>query len=615
MKSINNTRQTIVPTTQLDIIGVSDATFIIKDEIVITGTLNLSSNCALIFEGGIFTGSGTIQGNDTLIDAPPMAIFGNAVVITGSWNVTVAYPEWIESDVDDAIRINKAISLLSSTRGGVIKLTGTYNIFSSILVPSFVYLEGSNPFKAEINLPTNGSGNWTIPDNCSKGCAIYFRVSQLINKACGIRGLWLRLHNNQVNGIYVERAYDQSIWENVEVSGTHADYSAFYFTVKNDSNIGQTVLLTNCIGYRYDNYPSQKPYPDWTPIFYFKKYQETNLIGCKAFASKDSSNSTDGVGFHFDGCRGVVMDGCTSAFAYCGVLITSTPQTTDGITISGFTSEKTSHYDVYAKGATNVIRTLTVLPIRHESSHGDIYLEKCHNSVIISSNPGQLVYTKNSGYHNTIISTEPILDLNNDTPVVGTPIGNSNILIPNYNTERGQRFLQRITVAGTEDQPINILDPDTGAIIKPKKYESVSIMSLNSTGEILLNRTRKLLLTQSQTIVDKLPSVDGVFVVRDSNNRTILKSVTDVDNDSTSLSIRVNKNGSYYEKQILLSDADALGHRGLCVDGYTPSRHSGLSTNLPIDGLYPGYFYYAIDLTKPIWYTGSIWIDADGQVI
>ena len=67
-------RQTIVPTTQLDIIGVSDATFIIKDEIVITGTLNLSSNCALIFEGGIFTGSGTIQGNDTLIDAPPMAI-------------------------------------------------------------------------------------------------------------------------------------------------------------------------------------------------------------------------------------------------------------------------------------------------------------------------------------------------------------------------------------------------------------------------------------------------------------------------------------------------------------------------------------------------------------
>ena len=57
------------------------------------GTINIPANCVLQFEGSSIK-SGTIVGNDTKIEARLTQILGVNVTISGTWNVSEAYPEW-----------------------------------------------------------------------------------------------------------------------------------------------------------------------------------------------------------------------------------------------------------------------------------------------------------------------------------------------------------------------------------------------------------------------------------------------------------------------------------------------------------------------------------------
>lgn len=47
----------------------------------------------------------------------------------------------------------------------------------------------------------------------------------------------------------------------------------------------------------------------------------------------------------------------------------------------------------------------------------------------------------------------------------------------------------------------------------------------------------------------------------------------------------------------------------------TALQQSGTTANRPTKGLYIGRPYFDTTLTRPIWYTGTNWIRADGVVV
>lgn len=74
-------------------------------------------NCTLDFQGGSFS-NGTIVGSNTKINAGLQKIFNTDIIISGTWNVNEAYPEWFGVDktgnTNNSISFSNAI-LLSNT--------------------------------------------------------------------------------------------------------------------------------------------------------------------------------------------------------------------------------------------------------------------------------------------------------------------------------------------------------------------------------------------------------------------------------------------------------------------------------------------------------------------
>lgn len=50
-------------------------------------------------------------------------------------------------------------------------------------------------------------------------------------------------------------------------------------------------------------------------------------------------------------------------------------------------------------------------------------------------------------------------------------------------------------------------------------------------------------------------------------------------------------------------------------NGIRALQRSGTTADRPVKGLYVGLPYFDTTLTRPIWYTGTNWIRADGVVV
>lgn len=328
----------------LTVSSIHSGTNIITEDIVLSSDFTLPANCVLIFQGGKFvTAVGTtsviISGNFTTIVAGITPIFGNGIIVEGTWKITEAYPEWFDYDIgnnDDARRISKAASMLNASNesGGVVKLTGQYNIYTTILIPTKIYLEGNNAYDTKIYVQDGFSGldedsslfsslgstlslkdyerlsTYSLYDKYKKEGhphnlisadpayiapmslkpAIYFYKTYTNNRACGAKNFTLICRGINCDGIVVDKPYDQSIWENIHVENVHISRSAFVFRVRkeeNDTNIGvgQSLIINNCQGFK------NKTNADdcfirgisSAPLFKFFSINESTLVGCKAF--------------------------------------------------------------------------------------------------------------------------------------------------------------------------------------------------------------------------------------------------------------------------------------------------------------------------------------------
>lgn len=89
-----------VNTLTQSMINKSNTIYIVQYDFTLGEDITVPENCVLEFDGGSISGSHTLTGNNTGIQAGLIKIFGTDVIFAGTWNVVEAYPEWYGAKAD-----------------------------------------------------------------------------------------------------------------------------------------------------------------------------------------------------------------------------------------------------------------------------------------------------------------------------------------------------------------------------------------------------------------------------------------------------------------------------------------------------------------------------------
>ncbi|MDR3266843.1 MAG: hypothetical protein LBT24_04645, partial [Tannerella sp.] len=73
--------------------SAANGTYMVTANFNVAGTLVLNANVVIIFAGGRFTGSGTIQGNNTTFVTPPVQVFDSTIQFSGTWKMEKVFAE------------------------------------------------------------------------------------------------------------------------------------------------------------------------------------------------------------------------------------------------------------------------------------------------------------------------------------------------------------------------------------------------------------------------------------------------------------------------------------------------------------------------------------------
>lgn len=150
----------------------ANTTYMVTSNYAISGTLSMQANVTLIFAGGRFTGSGTVNGNNTKFFAPAVQIFDTTLNFTGTWAMDKVYPENFGDTTGSnaAPAINKALQF-SNVSGCVVQLLSKeYVVTESIIIRGGTTLEGTikapglldNSQVSKYGTKISASGNFNV---------------------------------------------------------------------------------------------------------------------------------------------------------------------------------------------------------------------------------------------------------------------------------------------------------------------------------------------------------------------------------------------------------------------------------------------------------------------
>lgn len=109
-------------------------------------SITIPDDCVIKFSGGALI-NGSLNGNGTILDADPLQILGDNVTLKGTWNIKEVSPEWFgaigDGITDDSKALQKALNLASFSTGQKVCLMGkSYLINSQINIPDAVEMFG-----------------------------------------------------------------------------------------------------------------------------------------------------------------------------------------------------------------------------------------------------------------------------------------------------------------------------------------------------------------------------------------------------------------------------------------------------------------------------------------
>ncbi|MBC1779164.1 glycosyl hydrolase family 28-related protein [Listeria booriae] len=354
---------------------------------------------------------------------------------------------------DDAPEINLAIQSLVRQKGGILYIPAkTYAIGSELIIDyPGIYIRSASPYFSTIKMKSTFNGE----------SAIVFKPSSRpkpddykLAKGVGIEnGLVINCNNQNAHAITGIRVYDQASFRNVDINNVHKDYSGFYFVQEEDGygQLGQTLLLENCFAKRAEGDAS-------APMYYFERYQEVNLVGCKSFASAPNPSNTNelkGDAYYLKDCRGFTFTGCSAAFSENAFVIEAHSRTVSGITITGQTNEAIAIFALKTMGFSSgfKVESITVLPIRNEVRKMiEIQPDGTAKEVLVSggtfdiqNTTKALIYPMDASITLGTNSSQNVIFSTSSDKVVNKAIGNTVFGLANY-TMPGISFLNALTL-------------------------------------------------------------------------------------------------------------------------------------------------------------------------
>jgi hypothetical protein len=244
--------------------------------------------------------------------------------------------------------------------------------------------------------------------------------SYTINKNVVIENLVVDCNNQPCNGINVAGAYDMCKISNVEIWRTNGSYRGLIMTEDAQNAVAQTILLENVLAYHYDNTATVES-------MYFRKCQEVNMIGVKAFGSQvTASQNADCM--VLEDCRGVTMTGCSIGFGK-GLRIKATTRNSTGITLTGTTFEETYTNALITEVVEGLkVDSLFMFGSRMQGANAPITLNKTDNALLFSNLFFVEVIT---GNNNAIFANDSskVTDTGVKTTVVGFRNANMDYLV------------------------------------------------------------------------------------------------------------------------------------------------------------------------------------------
>ena len=165
--------------------------YVIHDNFVLSSNITIPANCVLEFDGGSLS-NGILTGQDTIIKASQVNIFGNDITISGTWNNFVVYSEWINLDLsgntDNYGKFTSLINLVNNS-------SGTLKIQEGTIVTSRI--------KTKDNITIEGCGDSTIIKQ-------YSNVSLYLCPIEVSRADNVTIRNLSIDGNYPNLAIDNS---------------------------------------------------------------------------------------------------------------------------------------------------------------------------------------------------------------------------------------------------------------------------------------------------------------------------------------------------------------------------------------------------------------------
>lgn len=244
--------------------------------------------------------------------------------------------------------------------------------------------------------------------------------SYSINKNVVIENLVVDCNNQPCNGINVAGAYDMCKISNVEIWRTNGSYRGLIMTEDAQQAVAQTILLENVLAYHFDNTATVES-------MYFRKCQEVNMIGVKAFGSQvTAAQNADCM--VLEDCRGVTMTGCSIGFGK-GLRIKATTRNSTGITLTGTTFEETYTNALITQAAAGLkVDSLFMFGSRMQGANAKITLNETDNALLFTN----LFFVELiTGNNNAIFANDSskVTDTGVKTSVIGFRNANMDYLV------------------------------------------------------------------------------------------------------------------------------------------------------------------------------------------
>lgn len=237
-----------------DMINKSNTIYEVRYDFDLGGkTLEVPANCVLEFKGGRFD-TGTLVGNQTSIVAPLSVIFGNNLLLDGSFNADLVKARWFGVTGDgtgESTVIQKAIDFSANTNTTILFEPKIYHVDKPLLINKGSFtIDGNRCSFIKKSTTTTGIGTveshvGDVDMELNTIFAIYGAPTRIFIKNCTLYG---DESTNSVNGITIAKA-NNCTFENIIGWNLNCGFEVFNLWM---SKLDMCRINNSAVGFKYN---------------------------------------------------------------------------------------------------------------------------------------------------------------------------------------------------------------------------------------------------------------------------------------------------------------------------------------------------------------------------